>query len=150
MARLYGLIEGLACDKRTNETAGESVTRAVRVDDLRVRERVHGEDLGVVRVVGGDDGRALRAVRDDDRARASGVRLGLRRERLRDRREVLLREARRARPCLGLGLVADDDVAVRDDLLQLHAEELGDEWRGEVQDEDLRGVRRQQVRFSRD
>ena len=41
--------------------------------------------------------------------------------------------------CCGLGLVADDDVGVREDLLELDLEELGDEGRGEVQCECLCG-----------
>jgi hypothetical protein len=39
---------------------------------------------------------------------------------------------------LGFGFVADDDVAVGEDCLQLSAEELGDEGRREVQNEGLK------------
>ena len=97
-----------------------------------------GVHLRVVHVVARHDRRRLGAVREDDGARAGRVRLGLRRDRAPDGREVrLVREAVRARPRLGLGLVPDDDVDVGHDLLQLHGEELRDERRGEVQDEDL-------------
>ena len=49
----------------------------------------------------------------------------------------LFMPATSACPRLGFGLVADHDIGVREDLLQLHTEELGDEWCREVQDENL-------------
>lgn len=137
VAGLDTLLEDLARDVRTEEAARKGVARAVRVDDLGVAKRVHAVALRVLGVIRGHDGCAFGTVRDDDDAWAREVRLGLRRERLGDRAEVFVREAGRARPRLGLGLVADDDVTVGDDLLELHAEELGDERRGEVEHEDL-------------
>ena len=137
MARLDRVVQLAASDERAEEAARKRVTCAVRVDDLAVRERVDGEDLRDRRVVARHDRRALRAVGDDDGAGAGRVRLGLRRERLGDLAEVLLGRAGCAGPRFGLGLVADDNIAVGDDLLQLDTEELGDEGRGEVENEDL-------------
>ena len=138
VARLDALLDGLAEDEPTEEAAGEGVAGTVGVDDLRVGEGRDGEDGGRVERVAADDRRGLGAVRDDDGARAGGVRLGERGEGARDAGEVgLVREARRGGVRLGLGFVPDDDVAVGEDLLELGGEELGDEGRGEVQDEDL-------------
>jgi hypothetical protein len=135
----HRLVQRLARDERTEEPARKRIACAVRVHDLRRRERADGERLRLIRLVRGDDDGALRAVRDDDRARARRVDLGQERERARDAREVLgVREPVRARPCLGLGFVADDDVGVGEDAAQLRAEELRDEWCGDVQDEGLR------------
>ena len=139
VASLDGLVDALAKDKSAKEATGERVASAVGVDDLSLGERADGVHLRVVEVVPGDDRRRLGAVRDDHRARAGRVRLGLGRDRARDGSEiVLVREAVRAAPRLGLSLVADDDVGVRQDLLKLDSEELGDEGRGKVEDENLR------------
>lgn len=131
-------VQRLASNERTEEPTRKGIARAVGVHDLSGSEGVDGEDPGLVGLLRGDDDRVLRAVRDDDRARARGVDLGEERDGARDAREVLgVREPVRARPRLGLGLVADDDVGVREDAVKLLAEELGDERGGDVQDEGL-------------
>ena len=59
-------------------------------------------------------------------------------ESLSDGGEVLgVRETVRAGPGLGFGLVANKIINVRENFLELIAEELSDEWSGEVEDEDL-------------
>lgn len=137
MTGLNALVEAFARDERAQETTRERVTSTVGINNFRICQGVDGVNLGLVLLVRCDDNCALRAVRDDDRTRAGGVCLRLRRERLRNRRQVLVRETRRGRPRLSFTLVADDDVAVRDDLLQLHAEELGNEGCRKVEREDL-------------
>ena len=140
MARIDRLLETLTQDEAAQEATREGVASAVRVDDLGIGQRMYSEHLGVVRVVLGHDGRALRAVCDNNRPRACGVRLGLGREGLRDRGGVLAGKASCTGPRLCLGLVADDDIAVRDDLLQLNTEELGNEGCREVEREDLGSI----------
>ena len=139
VASLDGLVDTLAEDEPAKEATRERVARTVGVNDLPLSKRADGVHLRVVEVVPSNDGRRLGAVRDDHRARAGRVRLGLGRDRARDGSEiVLVREAVRAAPRLGLSFVADDDVGVRQDLLKLDSEELGDEGCGKVEDEDLR------------
>lgn len=139
VARLDALVDALPKDKPAEEPPSERVARAVRVDDLRVGKCMDGVHLRAVDIVARDYCCRLRAVCEDDRARAGRVRLGLGRDRAPDGREVrLVWEAVRAGPGLGLSLVADDDVDVGYDLLELQGEELGDEWRGKVEDEYLR------------
>lgn len=66
------LIEALPRHERAHEPTGKHVARAIRVDDLGVRELAHGVDLRRGVVGRGGDGR-VGALGDDDDARARGV-----------------------------------------------------------------------------
>ncbi len=133
------LLECFARDESTKEPTRKRVPSAIGVNDLRIRQRVHGVDCRLRLVRSEHDG-ALRALCKHDRAWARRVHLGQERNRLRDRGEVLdIRKTVGRRPRLCLGLVRDNDVRVWQDLAQLRAEELRDERRGDVQHERLRG-----------
>ena len=138
MADIDRLLDRLAEDEAGDDTARERVTRAVGVDNVR---RV---DLG--RVVGvrlvlalHRADRRLGAVGDEHGAGRVHLR-GRVGDRLRDLTEVARLEARGLRPRLGLGLVADDQLGVGQDLVDLRLEELGNERRREVERERLAGL----------
>lgn len=137
MASGNTFLKVLTGDPRTEEAAGESVTSTVGVNDFCVGKRVDGVDLDVFDVVANHDGRALRTVGEDNGTGAGWVSLRLGGKRLRDRGQVFVWEAGGGRPRLGFSFVADNDIAVGDNLLQLDAEELGDEGCREVKDENL-------------
>lgn len=85
----------------------------------------------------GDGG--VGALGEDDGPGALGVLLGALCDGLGDLGDVLGLDAVRLGECGGLGLVADEDVDVGQDLVERVLEELGDEWRGKVEDEGLQG-----------
>ena len=145
VASLDALVLTLAENIRAKEAARKGVASTVSVDDLLVLQREDVVDLRLRRLRARDDRRRLGAMRDDHSAGARRVRLGECRDGRGDCGEVLLlRVSSGDRPRLGLRLVPDDNVDVGHNLLQLHLEELGNERRGEVQHEDLRGKGRRQ------
>jgi hypothetical protein len=78
-------------------------------------------------------------VGDDYRARAGWVRLRERGDGVRDGGQVGRVGLTPGRgPGGRLGFVAEDDVDIGEDLLELNLEELRDEWCGEVERERLR------------
>lgn len=138
MPSLNSFVQRLARDERPEESSRKRVPSAVRVHDALARERLHGELLRAVRIISRNEDRGFRALGEDDHTRAGGIRLGRKGEGLGDGFEIgLVRQTDGTGPCLGFGFVADDDVAVRDDLLELCTEELGDEGRRDVKREDL-------------
>jgi len=73
-----------------------------------------------------------------DDAIAGGVGLWLCSKSLGDGGDVLgIWKTVRARPSLGFCLVTDDIIDIRENLLELSTEELGDEGSREIEDEDL-------------
>jgi hypothetical protein len=132
------IIQALTSDDSTKESTSKRITCAVGIHDLVIREHVDGEDPGLARLVGSDHHGVLRALSEHDDAGEGWVNLGEEGNGARDAGEIFrVSIAVRAGPCLGLGFVADDDVDVWQDLLQLGAEELGDEGCGEVEHEGL-------------
>ena len=140
VASLDSLVDALAKNQTTKHTTRESIASTVGVDNFGICQRRHREHLRVLEVRGVHDCRGLGSVCDDDRARARRIGLGLRGDCARDRGEILgVRKAVGGGPSLSFCLVADDNVAVGHDLLQLDGEELRNEGRGEVEDENLAG-----------
>ena len=133
------IIQALTGDETTEESTSKRVPCAVGIHDLVIREHVDGEDLGLARLVGSDHDGVLRALGEHDGAAAGGVGLGEKGNGARDAGEIFgVGVAVCAGPCLGFGFVTDEDVDVWQDLLQLGAEELGDEGGGQVEHEGLR------------
>lgn len=138
MACQNRLIQVLAGDDSTKESTSKRIARAVGIHDLVIREHVDGEDLGLLRLVGSDHHGVLCTLGEHNGAVAGGVALGEKGNGSRDAGEVFgVGVAVRAGPCFGFGFVADDDVDVWQDLLQLGVEELDDEGCGKVEHEGL-------------
>lgn len=141
MSNLDALGEALPSNVRAQEPSRKRIPRAVRIHDQLTRERRHLEHPGFPWSRPVNQNRRFGALGDHDDARTLRVGLGVRRDALGDLCNVC-----RVRFEHGLGvllrfrLVPDDDVGVGEDLLQLGGEELGDERRGEVEDERLRVV----------
>jgi hypothetical protein len=137
VAGLNGLIDCLARNEGTDETTGECIASTVGINDLVVGEGSDGVPLRLFLVRRNDNG-GLGTLGEDNNTRAGRVGLGESSDVLRDTREVLrVRKAVRSSPRLSLRLVSDEEIGVRDDLLELGTEELSDERRGEVEDEGL-------------
>ena len=138
MACQNRLIQVLAGDDSTKESTSKRIARTVGIHDLVIREHVDGEDLGLLRLVGSDHHGVLCTLGEHNGAVAGGVALGEKGNGARDAGEVFgVGVAVRAGPRFGFGFVADDDVDVWQDLLQLGVEELDDEWCGKVEHEGL-------------
>lgn len=139
MPDLDSLVKALPSNVRTQEPARERIPRTVRIHNQFVRDRRHRVHLCVLGILAVDDDGRLGSLRDHDDARPR-VGLGVRRDALGDHRHV-----GRVGFEDGLGVllrfrfVPDDDVGVAEGLRQLLGEEFGNERRGEVEDEGLRG-----------
>lgn len=129
------LVDALSSDEGTKESTRERVPSTVGVDDLVVRQGMHRVDLGDARA---HDNSAFGAMCDDHSALTGCV--GFRKcgNGFRYCFEVLrVGESYCGGPSFGLGFITDNDVTVGEDLRQLLSEELGNEWSGEVDREDL-------------
>jgi hypothetical protein len=137
LSDIDSLVQRLALNQGGHETASEGVSSTVGVVDLLLPNGVDGVLLNLVLALLGDDG-GLGALGDDGDAGALGVGLGQVGEVLGDGGDVGLGgQAVRLGVGARLGLVADDVVPVLGRLVQRVLEELGDEWRRHVDDEDL-------------
>jgi hypothetical protein len=137
LTHIDGRLERLALHDTGDEASGESVSSAVCVVDLVCADGVDLDLLhvNVAALLCADGNGGIDALCDDDCPCALGVLLGALGDALGDLLDILGVEA----VCLGegggLSLVADQDVDVRQELIERVLEELGDEGCGEVEDE---------------
>lgn len=138
MSDQHGIFGGLAEDECTQEATGKGVTRAVGVDDLVVRQTVNLEDLGLVRLVAEHEDGVVGTLGKDNNTRSGSISLRQESDGAGDSWQVFgIGVAGGQSPCLSFGLVTDDNIGIREDLLELVGEELGNEGRGKVEDEGL-------------
>lgn len=137
MTHVDGLVERLALDDTSDETTGERVTGTVGVVDLLLLDGVYGEflDVSVTALLCGHGNGWVGALGEDNSPGSLAVLLGCVGKLLSNLLDVLGLPAMCLGECGGLGLVADDDVDVGEDLVERVLEELRDEGRGKVEDE---------------
>ena len=127
-------IQALASNERAEEAAGEGITSTIGINDFFAGNGRDLEDLGSVRLRRSHHNSGLGAVRENHYTRARRVRLGGNRNGPGNRWKVRrVWKASSGCVCLSLGLVCNDDIAVREDGVQLGGEELWDERRRQVQ-----------------
>lgn len=133
-----GLFGGLAKDERTQESTGKGIPRTVGVNDLVIRKAVDIEGLGLFRLVADNEDGTVGSLCENDNAWSGSIGLGKESDGASDSCEVLdVGVTGRRGPCLSFRLVTDNNVGIRENLLELLGEELGDEGCGDVEDEGL-------------
>ncbi len=136
LAHVNRLLERLALDDTSEETASKGVASTVGVGDLRRVNGVDRELLDGILALNGDEG-GLGALGDDGNTLALAVLLGEVGQVLDDVLGLLGGEVVRLGVRGSLGLVADDVVPVGGAGVDGLLEELGDEGSGEGQNKDL-------------
>ena len=138
MANFDTLIPALTGNQCSEETASERVASAISINDLIVLQNGHWEGLGFIRLCGANQNSRLGTVCEHHDARPGSILFFYQSDCLCDSGEVLRAgEAVRVRPRFGFGLVAKDEITVREDFPQLFIEELEKKRSGEVESENL-------------
>lgn len=136
------LLQALALDNASHETAGKRITSSICVVDLLRANCMHRHllDLGVAARLGGHGNGGVGALGEDDGAGALGVYLGQGGDFLGDfyNRGCVVAVGFREGGCFGF--VTDENVDVGEDGVEGVFEELCNEGGGEVEDEGLGDV----------
>lgn len=142
LTHVNGSLERLALDNTSDEASSESVTGTVGVVDLALAESVDSYllDIDVTALLCADGNSGVGTLCEDNGPSALCVLLRALCDGLGDLLDVLGLDVVRLGECGGLGLVTDQNVDVRQDLVERVLEELRDEWGGEVEDEGLYGL----------
>lgn len=159
LAHVDGLLEGLALDDTGDETTGESITTivlemltfdgldeylpgTVGVVDLVLADGVDRDLLHVnlTALLCGDSDCRVGTLCDNDCPGPLCVLLGAVGDSLGDLLDVLSVKVVGLSEGSGLGLIADEDVDVRKDLIERILEELRNEGSGKVENERLRSL----------
>jgi hypothetical protein len=142
LTHVDGLLERFTLYDTGDEASGESITSTVGVIDLVVADRVDGDffDVSVTTILRADGDGRVGALGEDYCPWALAVLLGHVGDLLRNLFDVLGLNVVRFGEGGGFGLVADQNVDVRQDLVERVLEELRDEGCGKVEDELLHQV----------
>ena len=135
LAHVDGLFERLALDDTRDETAGKGITSTVGIIDLVFADCVDRYllDIDVTAVFCADGDGGVGTLGDDNSSWSLGVLLGQGSNLLRNFLDVLGLVTVGFCECSGLGLVADEDVDVWQELVEGILEELCDEGSGKVE-----------------